>query len=84
MDGSTSKSENPSADEESMSAIRENFATILGMTVQKLGPMPNEAGDLVRKAFNSGDLLEIVSVGCVLEVCLKRNSYEYLNKLLVK
>lgn len=54
------------------------IAVTVQNTIAKLGFMPDDCGDKVKKIMASDDPIAVMALGCMLDDCIKENSYDSL------
>ena len=65
--------------------LKTMLETTLSWGVQKLGPMPDDCGDKVRKILASDDQAALLALGCSLDDCIKEHgNWNNLKDLLDK
>jgi len=61
----------------------EALKKMIGMTVQgtiaKLGFMPDDCGDKVKKISECKDPAAVMALGCMLDDCVKIGNYDFLS-----
>jgi hypothetical protein len=58
----------------------EIIAITMQNTIARLGPMPNECGDVVKETITEKNIVTFMLLGRAFEDCIRENSYENLKK----
>lgn len=70
-----------SDDPELIASIKNALAVTLSVTIQQLGPAPNELGDGIKKILAGNDICALPALGCYLYEAREKNDWNVIGKL---